>query len=58
MYQQYFRDYDHQQDFGGIVATRLFLWCSTGSGLVKLQQGKTIVIRFIYRSHTVKMYCR
>jgi len=57
MYPDVFRDfYQHQQEFGGIdyLPTPAFFY-GLGHGdeiLVKLQRGKTISIRFIYRSKT------
>ena len=64
MYPAVFRGYyDHQQEFGEVhyLPTKTFFY-GLGTGdeiLVKLQQGKTIVIRFIYRSHTDENgYCR
>ncbi len=57
MYPDVFRDfYQHQQEFGGIdyLPTPAFFY-GLGQGdeiLVKLQRGKTISIRYIYRSKT------
>jgi len=57
MYPDVFRDfYEHQQKFGGIdyLPTPAFFY-GLGQGdeiLVKLQRGKTISIRFVYRSKT------
>jgi len=57
MYPDVFRDfYEHQQEFGGIdyLPTPAFFY-GLGQGdeiLVKLQRGKTISIRFVYRSKT------
>jgi len=64
MYPKVFRGYyDHQQEFGEVhyLPTQTFFY-GLGTGdeiLVKLQQGKTIVIRFIYRSNTDENgFCR
>ena len=57
MYPGVFRDfYRHQKEFGEVhyLPTQTFFY-GLGQGdeiLVKLQRGKTIVIRYIYRSHT------
>lgn len=57
MYPEVFRGfYDHQQEFGEVhyLPTRAYFYgLKQGDEIVvKLQQGKTIVIRYIYRSHT------
>ncbi len=57
MYPEVFRGfYDHQQEFGDVhyLPTKAFFYgLKQGDEIVvKLQQGKTIVIRFIYRSNT------
>jgi len=57
MYPEVFRGfYQHQQEFGDVhyLPTKAFFYgLKQGDEIVvKLQQGKTIVIRFIYRSHT------
>jgi len=57
MYPDVFRDfYQHQQEFGGIdyLPTPAFFYGLRQGDeiLVKLQRGKTISIRFIYRSKT------
>jgi len=64
MYPDVFRGfYEHQKEFGGVhyLPTQTFFY-GLGQGdeiLVKLQRGKTIVIRFIYRSHTDENgFCR
>ena len=64
MYPEVFRGYfEHQKEFGEVhyLPTQTYFY-GLGQGdeiLVKLQQGKTIVIRFIYRSHTDENgYCR
>ena len=64
MYPDVFRGfYDHQKEFGEVhyLPTQTFFY-GLGQGdeiLVKLQRGKTIVIRFIYRSHTDENgFCR
>ena len=57
MYPEVFRDfYEHWQQYGNIhyLPTQAFFY-GLGQGeeiLVKLQRGKTISIRYIYRSHT------
>ncbi|MBT8070407.1 MAG: pyruvate carboxylase, partial [Gammaproteobacteria bacterium] len=64
MYPEVFRGYfEHQQEFGEVhyLPTRAFFYgLKQGEEiLVKLQRGKTIVIRYIYRSHTDENgYCR
>jgi pyruvate carboxylase len=64
MYPDVFRGYyEHQKEFGEVhyLPTQTFFY-GLGQGdeiLVKLQRGKTIVIRFIYRSHTDENgFCR
>ena len=64
MYPEVFHGYyEHQKEFGDIhyLPTQTFFY-GLGQGdeiLVKLQQGKTIVIRFIYRSQTDENgFCR
>ncbi len=64
MYPDVFHDfYQHQQEFGGIdyLPTPAFFY-GLGQGdeiLVKLQRGKTISIRFVYRSKTDENgYCK
>jgi pyruvate carboxylase len=64
MYPEVFRSfYEHQKEFGEVhyLPTQTFFY-GLGQGdeiLVKLQRGKTIVIRYIYRSHTDENgYCR
>ncbi len=64
MYPEVFRGYyEHQKEFGEVhyLPTQTFFY-GLGQGdeiLVKLQQGKTIVIRFIYRSSTDENgFCR
>ena len=64
MYPEVFREfYDHQKEYGEVhyLPTQTFFY-GLGQGdeiLVKLQRGKTIVIRFIYRSKTDENgYCR
>ncbi len=57
MYPEVFRGYyQHQQEFGEVhyLPTQTFFYgLKQGDEiLVKLQRGKTIVIRYIYRSHT------
>jgi len=57
MYPEVFRGYyEHQKDFGEVhyLPTQTFFYgLKQGEEiLVKLQRGKTIVIRYIYRSHT------
>ncbi len=62
MYPGVFRGYfEHKKEFGEVhyLPTQTFFY-GLGQGdeiLVKLQQGKTIVIRFIYRSHTDENGC-
>ena len=64
MYPEVFRGYfEHQQEFGEVhyLPTQAFFYgLKQGEEiLVKLQRGKTIVIRYIYRSHTDENgYCR
>jgi len=64
MYPDVFRGfYEHQQEFGEVhyLPTHTFFYgLKQGDEiLVKLQQGKTIVIRYIYRSHTDENgFCR
>ncbi len=64
MYPDVFRGYyEHQKEFGDVhyLPTPAFFY-GLGQGdeiVVKLQQGKTIVIRYMYRSHTDENgYCR
>jgi len=64
MYPDVFRGYyQHQKDFGEVhyLPTRAFFY-GLGQGdeiVVKLQRGKTIVIRYIYRSQTDENgFCR
>lgn len=64
MYPEVFRGfYEHQKEFGDVhyLPTQAFFY-GLGQGdeiVVKLQRGKTIVIRYIYRSHTDENgYCR
>jgi len=64
MYPEVFRGYyEHQKEFGDVhyLPTRAFFY-GLGQGdeiVVKLQRGKTIVIRYIYRSHTDENgFCR
>ena len=64
MYPDVFRGfYEHQKEFGEVhyLPTQTFFY-GLGQGdeiLVKLQRGKTIVIRFVYRSHTDENgFCR
>jgi pyruvate carboxylase len=57
MYPKVFRDYyDHRQEFGDVhyLPTPTFFFGLTQGDeiLVKLQRGKTITIRFLYRSKT------
>jgi pyruvate carboxylase len=64
MYPEVFRGYfEHQQEFGEVhyLPTQAFFYgLKQGEEiLVKLQRGKTIVIRYIYRSHTDENgYCK
>jgi pyruvate carboxylase len=64
MYPNVFRGfYEHQQEFGEVhyLPTHTFFYgLKQGDEiLVKLQRGKTIVIRYIYRSHTDENgFCR
>jgi pyruvate carboxylase len=64
MYPDVFRGYyEHQKEFGDVhyLPTHTFFYgLKQGEEiLVKLQRGKTIVIRYIYRSHTDENgYCR
>ena len=64
MYPEVFRGYyEHQKEFGDVhyLPTQAFFY-GLGQGdeiVVKLQRGKTIVIRYIYRSHTDENgFCR
>ena len=64
MYPDVFRGfYEHQKEFGEVhyLPTQAFFY-GLGQGdeiVVKLQRGKTIVIRYIYRSHTDENgFCR
>jgi len=64
MYPDVFRGYyEHQKEFGDVhyLPTQTFFY-GLGQGdeiMVKLQRGKTIVIRFVYRSHTDENgFCR
>jgi len=64
MYPEVFRGfYNHQQEFGEVhyLPTQTFFHGLRQGDeiLVKLQRGKTIVIRYVYRSHTDENgYCR
>lgn len=64
MYPDVFRGYyEHQKEFGDVhyLPTQAFFYgLSQGDEIVvKLQRGKTIVIRYIYRSHTDENgFCR
>src|SRR5210317_38876 len=64
MYPEVFRGYyEHREEFGDVhyLPTQAFFY-GLGQGdeiVVKLQRGKTIVIRYIYRSHTDENgFCR
>jgi pyruvate carboxylase len=64
MYPEVFRGfYEHQKEFGEVhyLPTQAFFY-GLGQGdeiVVKLQRGKTIVIRYMYRSHTNENgFCR
>ena len=64
MYPEVYRGfYEHQKEFGEVhyLPTQAFFYgLKQGDEIVvKLQQGKTIVIRYIYRSHTDENgFCR
>jgi len=64
MYPNVFRGYyEHQKEFGDVhyLPTKAFFYgLKQGEEiLVKLQRGKTIVIRYVYRSHTDENgFCR
>jgi len=64
MYPDVYRGYyEHQKEFGDVhyLPTRTFFYgLKQGDEiLVKLQRGKTIVIRYVYRSHTDENgFCR
>ncbi len=64
MYPNVFRGfYEHQKEFGEVhyLPTQTFFYGLRQGDeiLVKLQRGKTIVIRFVYRSHTDENgFCR